>query len=131
MTSTPEASRLDTRSSSAHAPLNLLLSIPAKVLFGDYRYGLLAALIASLMLFRQTGKRLGICLSHGLLTMAALLHPRLDRLVILRRLAGAPSDPAALPFVSVCLRKARHDPDADSVCDAASSSMSRCRCCCI
>lgn len=67
----------------AYAPLNLLLSIPAKVLFGDYRYGLLAALIASLMLFRQTGKRLGICLSRmDLLTMAALLHPRLDRLVI-------------------------------------------------
>ncbi len=30
----------------AYAPLNLLLSIPAKVLFGDYRYGLLAALTA-------------------------------------------------------------------------------------
>jgi hypothetical protein len=67
----------------AYAPLNLLLSIPAKVCFGDYRYGLLTALTASLLLFRQTGNRLGVW-SHriDLLTMAALLHPRLDRLVI-------------------------------------------------
>lgn len=67
----------------AYAPLNLLLSIPAKVLFGDYRYGLLAALTASLLLFRETGKRLSVSAQRiDFLTMAALLHPRLERLLI-------------------------------------------------
>lgn len=67
----------------AYAPLNLLLSIPAKVLFGDYRYGLLGALSASLILFRAAGKKLSVASSRiDFLTMAALLHPRLERLLI-------------------------------------------------
>lgn len=67
----------------AYAPLNLLLSIPAKVIFGDYRFGLIAALAASLALFRACGRRLGVSSFRiDFLTMAALLHPRLERLMI-------------------------------------------------
>ena len=67
----------------AYAPLNLLLSIPAKVIFGDYRFGLIAALAASLILFRESGRRLGVSSFRiDFLTMAALLHPRLERLMI-------------------------------------------------
>ncbi len=67
----------------SYAPLNLLLSIPAKALFGDYRYGLLGSLLASLLLFRQTGKLLGVSVQQiDFLSLLVLLHPRLERLII-------------------------------------------------
>jgi len=67
----------------AYAPLNLILSLPAEVLLGDYRYGLVAALAASVLLFRETGRRLGVSVARiDFLTLALLLHPRLERLMI-------------------------------------------------
>lgn len=67
----------------SYAPLNLLLSIPAKALLGDYRYGLIASLCAALLLFRKTGRQLGVSAAQiDFLTLLLILHPRLERLVI-------------------------------------------------
>ncbi|HNN52965.1 MAG TPA: hypothetical protein PKO07_18175 [Pseudomonadota bacterium] len=67
----------------SYAPLNLLLSIPAKALLGDYRYGLVASLLAALLLFRKTGRLLGVSSYQiDFLTLLAILHPRLERMVI-------------------------------------------------
>jgi hypothetical protein len=66
-----------------YPPLNLLLSLPARALLGDYRYGLVASIGGALVLLRAAGRRLGVDRRDlDLLSFALLLHPRLDRLII-------------------------------------------------
>lgn len=66
----------------AYAPLNLLLSTPAKVLFGDYRAGMVLALAGALLLLRRSGQALGLSAHRiDLLTFAFVLHPSVPRLL--------------------------------------------------
>lgn len=67
----------------SYAPLNLIMSIPSKWLLGDYRFGLIASLGLSLMLFRRCGRLMFVpSWRIDLWTLAFVLHPNLDRLMI-------------------------------------------------
>ena len=66
-----------------YAPLNLILSVPARVLLGDYRYGLWAALGGGVVLLRRAGRRLGADADVvDVASLALVLHPSSERLII-------------------------------------------------
>lgn len=66
-----------------YPPLNLLLSLPAGALLGDYRYGLTAALLGAVLALRAAGRLVGAApRTVDLATFALVLHPELERLLL-------------------------------------------------
>jgi hypothetical protein len=80
----------------AYAPLNLLVSIIPKVLFGDYRHGLAVSLFLGLLLFRRAGKRASVSPFYiDFVTLLFVLQPRLERWIIYGWM-----EPYMMPFLA-------------------------------